>query len=70
MLCVSGSNRLRAIGNVVRSLRPKENCDGDRSIPGSGDALYSKSAFLLSLFFFQGDFTVLTAASASPFALE
>ena len=69
MLCVSGPNRPRAIGSVFRSLRPIESCDGDRSIPGSGDVLYSRSAFLLSLFFLHRDFTVLTAASASPFAL-
>ena len=44
--------------------------DGDRSIPGSGDALYSRSAFRSTLFFLHRDVTVLTAASASPFALE
>ena len=69
MLCASDSNRLRAIGNVVRSLRPIESCDGDRSISGSGQTLYFRSAFLLSLFFLHSHFTVLTAASASPFAL-
>ena len=69
MLCVSGSNRLCAIGNVVHSLRPIESSDGDRSIPGSGEGLYSRSAFLLPLFFLHRDFTVLTAASTSPFAL-
>lgn len=62
VLCVLGSNRLDAIGKTVRSLHPIESCEGDRSIPGSGDIQYSRIAFLLSLFFLHRNFTVLTAS--------
>ena len=66
MLYASGSSRPRAIERFVLSLRPMESSDGDRSIPGIGVALYSSSAFSLSTFFLHNDFTVFTAASASP----